>query len=250
MTLIERIEKKQQDIQKRKNLIIKQEKKMETIIDEYDLRWAKDDLKTSQSKLKDLEIQLENLFKLQGKEHAKNEVERIPVVEEFLEQWKIKVIEWFKVDYQRLKDYQKDIRKKEKELEEWKTENGIHFYNNKEVREKEKELGIDYKTKAEKLHRSFHNLTLKLYQDAGNKWEKELEKEIEKDKNNKRQFLISRVKEITGQITDAKGLRIGMNGEINGLIVGIKGTAKVETISAGGYNIQCWHFRVLVKEIK
>ena len=41
-----------------------------------------------------------------------------------------------------------------------------------------------------------------------------------------------------------------MNGEINGIAEGEKGRAKVETIGAGGYNIQCYHFRVLVNKIE
>jgi len=249
MTLIERIEKKQQDIQKRKNLITKQEKKIETITDEWDIKWAKDDLRTSHDKLKDLEIQLENLFRLQEKEQAKNEVERIPVIEEFLEAWKVKVIEWFKEEYQKLKEYHKELSKKEKEFRLWQEETHIYHYG-KEYKEKQKELGIDHETQAKKLSSSFHSFTLKLYQLYRNSWEKELEREIEKDKNVKRQFLVSRVKKITGKITDAHNLYIGLNGEINGFVIGENGKAKVETISAGGYNIQCWHFRVLVKEIK
>jgi len=247
MTLIERIEKKQKDIEKRKNLIVKLEKKMETIIDEYDLRWATDDLRTSKNKLKDLEIQLENLFKQQEKEQKKNEVERIPVIEEFLEQWKIKAIEWFKLDYHKLIEYQKESKEKYKLLKQWQEESKIYHYG-KEYREKEKELGIDNETRSNKL-RLFHPLTTKLYQLYRDNWECELEKEIENDKNDKRQLLIIRVKKITGKILDASFLHIGLNGEINGFIIGEKGKAKVETISAGGYNIQCYHFRVLVKEI-
>lgn len=85
--------------------------------------------------------------------------------------------------------------------------------------------------------------------DKGTNWQTYLEKEIEKDKNNKRALFIARVKEITGKITDASWLTIGDNGEINGAVTGEKGKAKVETISAGGWNIQCYHFRVLVREL-
>lgn len=56
-----------------------------------------------------------------------------------------------------------------------------------------------------------------------------------------------RVREKCGNITDASGLCIGENGTINGRIIGNKGNATVETIYAGGYNVQCLHFRVLVK---
>lgn len=61
------------------------------------------------------------------------------------------------------------------------------------------------------------------------------------------QTLSSRVIEKTGKVTNAKGLRIGDNGEINGYVEGDKGGATISTIIAGGWNIQCLHFRVLVK---
>ena len=58
--------------------------------------------------------------------------------------------------------------------------------------------------------------------------------------------LYNRVKEITGNITDAKHIHWGGKA-LDGYIVGEKGTAEVFTVEAGGYNIQRWHLRVLVK---
>ena len=159
-----------------------------------------------------------------------------------MEQWKIKVIEWFKTDYQKLVNYQEELSKKREELRQWQDETKIYHYR-EEYQEKTKELGIDHETTSKKLQFAFHSLTIKLYSLYKNgEWEIALEKEIEKDKNVKRQFLVSRVKKITGKILDAHNLYIGLNGEINGYIIGELGKAKVETISAGGYNIQCWHF--------
>jgi len=66
----------------------------------------------------------------------------------------------------------------------------------------------------------------------------------------KKEMFINRIKEVTGDIKNLNGLNMGMNGEINGIAEGENGKAKVETIGAGGYNIQCYHFRVLVNEIK
>ena len=59
--------------------------------------------------------------------------------------------------------------------------------------------------------------------------------------------LYNRVKEITGEVTDCSYLRWGGKC-LDGYIVGETGRAKVETIGAGGYNIQRYHLRVLVKE--
>lgn len=61
-----------------------------------------------------------------------------------------------------------------------------------------------------------------------------------------------RVKKFTGEITDWSGVHAcqgtwGMT-VLNGYVVGKEGRAFVESILAGGYNIQRLHIRVLVKE--
>jgi hypothetical protein len=77
-----------------------------------------------------------------------------------------------------------------------------------------------------------------------------LDKELEQEKNRKYDFIIERTNKIVGQITDAAGLRVGAKGDLSGYIFGTKGKAHVETIGAGGYNIQVYHFRTLIKEVK
>ena len=66
--------------------------------------------------------------------------------------------------------------------------------------------------------------------------------------------LIDRTIELAGKITDCAGLRIDYDNQgysiINGLVIGEKGKARVESIGAGGYNIQRYHIRVLVKEVR
>ena len=63
--------------------------------------------------------------------------------------------------------------------------------------------------------------------------------------------LYYRVKDITGEVTSWEDLHItnGNGGAvINGYVIGKEGRAKVESILAGGYNIQRLHIRVLVHE--
>ena len=57
---------------------------------------------------------------------------------------------------------------------------------------------------------------------------------------------MNRISIVVGVITDASGLFIGKTGGIEGLIRGTIGVARIETIGAGGYNIQCFHYRTLV----
>ncbi len=80
--------------------------------------------------------------------------------------------------------------------------------------------------------------------------EEKMIKRVTWDANAKYDHLIEQVEEITGEITDARQLEIGDKGEINGYIIGKSGKASVQTIGAGGYNIQRFHFRTLVHEYK
>lgn len=240
-----KIENAQKKISKLEQKLIKIRSALSTgknpyYYDEYDL-------KRTTKELDQLKEKLETYIQ---KKNTDESIEIIPVIEQFLEDWKKKAIDWYKEDYKNLLEFRKELRAKKEELQQWRKEIlGNEWKYSKEVVAKEIEMGIDSTTIQKRLRIKFNNLTLRL-SDYGNNWEKQLEKWIEQEKVNKRKMLIARVKEIVGQITDAKRLFIGSNAEINGIIIGIKGKAKVETISAGGYNIQCFHYRVLVKEIK
>lgn len=61
--------------------------------------------------------------------------------------------------------------------------------------------------------------------------------------------LYYRVKEITGEITDWNGIHCesgNIGCVLNGFVIGKEGRCEIESIYAGGYNIQRLHIRVLV----
>lgn len=71
-----------------------------------------------------------------------------------------------------------------------------------------------------------------------------------RDANNLIFNLLNRVTERVGQITDCQYLRLDRDNAgysiINGRIIGTNGECRIESIGAGGYNIQRYHIRVLV----
>lgn len=77
-----------------------------------------------------------------------------------------------------------------------------------------------------------------------------LEPHLEKERVAKLEDLFFRIYGVTGSIVDGSHLDISAKGNLDGVIVGEKATVKVDTISAGGYNIQCFHYRTLVKPMK
>ena len=77
-----------------------------------------------------------------------------------------------------------------------------------------------------------------------------LNKDLDDEANRKYDFIIERTNAIVGKITDASALKVGAKGDLNGYIKGENGKAKVQTIGAGGYNIQCFHFRTLIHEAR
>ena len=77
------------------------------------------------------------------------------------------------------------------------------------------------------------------------KTDEEIRKDAEHEAKSWVLNLISRVEKKVGQITKWN-LHLASK-SLNGWVEGTRGHAKVETITAGGYNIQCLHNRVLVK---
>ena len=76
-----------------------------------------------------------------------------------------------------------------------------------------------------------------------------LKKTLEKEAQAKYEDLCNRITSVVGEIEDVSYLHIAHTGQLNGIVKGSLGSAKVETIGAGGYNIQCFHYRTLVHKL-
>lgn len=211
-----KIENITEKINKRVEVLRKIDVKLSQTTDEYQRRHLKSD---KESGIKKLEKMEQTLYKYvaQKKKLERTNIEVIPVIDEFLNTWKEKA-------------------KKEfiKEMED--------FENLRDSRNQYSEE--EYKKELEK----FDKVTFYLMNMHPSWRIEELEKLLEEEKLKKLIDLTKRVNKICGKITNADDLLIGNRGDINGIIIGEKGKAEVRTIEAGGYNIQCFHFRVLIRE--
>lgn len=70
-----------------------------------------------------------------------------------------------------------------------------------------------------------------------------------KEAARKKSQLEAKIKKEVGNITKVS-LMIGMDDSLNGYVEGDTGKVTINTIDAGGYNIQRYHYRVLVKRVK
>lgn len=95
----------------------------------------------------------------------------------------------------------------------------------------------------------YNNVSKKDYDILVTKMDK-IESYIEREAEKKAKDFIKKVERKAGKILDMSDLTIGKDGSLNGRVIGESNKVEVETIMAGGYNIQILHYRVLVKIIK
>ena len=205
---------------------------------ERDKRITTKDLENAEKALADYKAKLDI-------EIEKSNSRDVKVLVDFLENWKARTIEYFKAEKERytvakVEYYAKD-REYSERLEEIRKE--FHF-NSPEYKALYKERR-DFDKNFESRWRHVTQ-----FNHGDKSWEETLERDIELEKNRKYDDIIERVNKIVGTITDASDLRVGAKGDINGIIVGDRSKANVKTIGAGGYNIQIFHFRTLVHEVK
>lgn len=147
-------------------------------------------------------------------------------IKEFIAQWKIKAINYY---HQAIDDYSKRYDEICKTYKYWSE---------------------DFKSEIRMLHDEYNQIVRNLsYGYSDRDREERLQKIINREAKAKEKTLIARVNKEVGSIVKALNLNVGVNGELNGTIQGENGVCKIETIYAGGYNIQCLHYRVLVHKI-
>lgn len=164
-------------------------------------------------------------------------IETIPKIEEFLQAWKVKARNHY---LNVINTMIKLSEEYSKTVEPFNRRFSLSDSDKKNVEaEHKKKWDIYYMFQQE-------NMLIYSILYPTSQRETRLEALLNREVARKKKHLIMRIKEKAGEIVDANGLNIGVNSEINGFIKGSKATVEVRTIYAGGYNIQCLHYRVLI----
>lgn len=210
--------------------------------EEYEYYHAKLDLEDKKKTLNNYLIKMKEIKQFESEE-------KIEVIWNFLTEWEAKAYDWYIQNanlYMELHDKYDEVWEGSKE--QYKYEANYKSWDGTlitRVKYNETRFKENYYFNIQSLTKQITNVYRKTIDIE------KLAKVIKDEKEHKYKELIERVTKITGKITDASMLKIGnQHGEINGRIFGEKGKCILETISAGGYNIQCFHYRVLLKEIK
>lgn len=158
-----------------------------------------------------------------------NIVERIPELKKFIDMVAEKQREFL--------IRQREILKKQWEAYYAADREACDAWNNSTLRDH------DWRVKCDELFRKAHNMKPKRPVLS----DERIESEVEGWKRKETNLLNTRLTTEFGDVVKTT-LYVGVDGNVNGVFVGTKKTAKIESIYAGGYNIQCLHTRILIHE--
>lgn len=199
------------------------------------------DLADSKATLKKYQDQLSKLDEF-------NKSEKIEVIWSFLTNWRKEAYDFYVENVKLYGELKKDYDTKLAEFMD-RSENKDFVAHAPTNRKATFEMHLKNQFK-DHYYRRIERLTMDISTGRGTWDDQKLNKILDKDVQNKYNKFISQIEDKAGNIIDVTALHIGPKGDINGYVVGDKNRVHVETITAGGYNVQILHYRTLVNIVK
>lgn len=256
-----RIAGKEAEIEKLQKKLVRIQKAKDSNWENNPYYYHESDLVSTNKELDQARKSLAGYQDQLSKETEKADSRNIQVILDFLDAWKAESFEYYhKVLPQYIADTNAKNERDSKHADDWNSGKirKMSKEERKEYQEAHRSADQAYYSKWSWFFTYVHAKYTRMNPDA-DIFEKaiikvdysiddeKLKKDLDDEANRKYDFIIERTNAIVGQITDASYLYIGKSGELNGFIIGTRGKAEVETIGAGGYNIQRFHFRTLIK---
>lgn len=246
-------------------------KKIQANSEPYEIKWKENDIIGANKKLekaqqilndwqRKLDLELEKERFLEGNAPK--------IIKDFLEEWKSNALKWHLKKYEDYQKFKLHLRKEERDarikcikvtleyeryLDVIDNPNAdlLNVFPRKPMSNYLKEKELDWRS-IEKRKSNFAGSNVLRMDSIANEedrlhWITNL---LENEKKNKMLDLINRINKEVGEITDASELEITVKGNLDGVIHGVKGSVEISTVGAGGFNIQCFHYRTLVKKLK
>ena len=216
---------------------------------ESDERYTQKEINATQEVIEDYKKKIQIIIE-------KSNSKKVQVIIDFLDDWKVKNFDFYSEGLSKYFD-------EKQKVDELRTKINNLYWNDPD---------------REKLQDQFDNLSSELYNKLNGKYERKgyrkvrvqfgeyeyiapfirttykdsieyLSKELDEEADRKYDFIIERTNDLIGEIIDASNLKINPKGELDGIVTGTRGKAKIQTYGAGGYNIQAFHFRTRIDKI-
>lgn len=242
---------------------------------DYKVSMKENHIKSTKSKIEKELVRLEKLKERYRLELAKEDLlikESPEILISFTNKWKELAFDWHIHNYKEHLSFCKNLKNEQTqaiiecietsdEYSKYRDENGkakdyyVRDYLNLSPRnimnDFLKNQKLDYRSVKARILKSttIRILRMKDFKDEQERLEW-LNKVLERERKQKLLDLFNRIYKVTGKIIDGTDLKINEKGNLDGIVKGEVSNVKVETVGAGGYNIQCFHFRTLVKKLK
>ena len=141
------------------------------------------------------------------------------------------------------------FEKTRKEYVKWLNSKRIEWLNILKEIWNEPIFSIRWEIRQQKIKKFGNRFVVNNAETSDKDWEEKVAKYVNREIEAHKEQLYNRIGDKAGNIKKVF-LKFAIDGTIEGIIEGDKATVSINVIGAGGYNVQRFHFRTLIKVVK